>query len=154
MEFSLEQLDAVSESLVADLVKNASRDHATVVTFSGDLGAGKTTLIQSLARKIGVAEDLQSPTFVIYKIYHVSSGPADSMPAVPFKHVVHGDMYRLESSDEIRDLGWGQLVLDPENILFIEWPEKIADIVPPWATRIALAHQDGGASRIVTVENS
>ena len=145
MEFSLEQLDTVAENLAADLVSDSRGDRAAVVTFSGDLGAGKTTLIQALAQKLGVTQDLQSPTFVIYKIYHTPS-------RLPFKHIIHGDMYRLESSDEIRDLGWDQLVLDPENILFIEWPEKIADIVPPWATRITLAHQDGGASRILTVE--
>ena len=78
MEFSLEQLDRAAAKVVDAINSTKLDNHATLVTFSGDLGAGKTTLIQEIARQLGVAETLQSPTYVIYKRYG---------------NVVHGDMY-------------------------------------------------------------
>ena len=126
MEFSLEQLDRAAAKVVDAINSTKLDNHATLVTFSGDLGAGKTTLIQEIARQLGVAETLQSPTYVIYKRYG---------------NVVHGDMYRLESSEEIKKLGWDDLLSNPNNTLLIEWPEKIADVVPNWAIRVMLSQK-------------
>ena len=77
MEFSLEQVPDKAKDIVMSAERNASPNHATLITFSGDLGAGKTTMIQEIARLLGVREDLQSPTFVIYKIYKSNDGNLD-----------------------------------------------------------------------------
>ena len=125
MEFSLGQLSNIAEQVIAAAKRSFAAEHATLVTFSGDLGAGKTTLIQEIAKQLGVTETLQSPTYVIYKRYG---------------NIIHGDMYRLESSDEILKLGWNELLADPKNILLIEWPEKIEAVIPEWAVKVVLRH--------------
>ena len=127
MEFSLEQLPQIAEQVVTKINQIKSKEHAVLVTFSGDLGAGKTTLIKEIAKQLGVIEDLQSPTYVIYKRYG---------------NIIHADMYRLESSDEVLKLGWNELLADPKNILLVEWPEKIASVVPEWAMRVTLSHKN------------
>ncbi len=132
MEFSLEQLPMVADQIITKMNQVSSQDHAVLVTFSGDLGAGKTTLIKEIAKQLGVVDDLQSPTYVIYKRYVLSS-----------KSLIHGDMYRLESVDEIVKLGWNELLADPKNILLIEWPEKVAAGIPDWAIRVVLRHKNG-----------
>ena len=142
MEFSLQQVPDGAQDIILSAERNASPDHATLITFSGDLGAGKTTMIQEVARLLGVREDLQSPTFVIYKIYEIpKAGPVS---AFSFKKFVHGDMYRLESADEIVKLGWGDLLKDPKNLICLEWPEKVAEVVPAWAIHVVLGHTERG----------
>ena len=133
MEFELKDLAAVAQKILDTANQTKSNDHAMLVTFSGDLGAGKTTLIQEIARQLGVIEDLQSPTYVIYKRYG---------------HVIHGDMYRLESEQEILNLGWEELLKDPKNILLVEWPEKIAGVIPEWAVKIILGHNEKNSRKI------
>lgn len=133
MEFSLEQINKAAEMVVSAINTAKSDEHATLVTFSGDLGAGKTTLIQEVAKQLGVTETLQSPTYVIYKRYG---------------NIIHGDMYRLESSDEIKKLGWDELLANPDTILLIEWPEKIVDVIPEWAVKVKLQYKGEGMRHI------
>lgn len=147
MEFSLGQLPKAAEQIIAVAKRSFATDHATLITFSGDLGAGKTTLIQEIAKQLGVTETLQSPTYVIYKKYSLRSAIAESLPlkegdSEPWGYLVHGDMYRLESVDEILKLGWDGLLTDPKNILLIEWPEKIAKVIPGWAVQIKISHMN------------
>ena len=147
MEFSLEQLPQVAEQVVTKIHQSLSQDHATLVTFSGDLGAGKTTLIKEIAKQLGVTDDLQSPTYVIYKRYSTSprfaKGEVDPLliQGEGIQTVIHADMYRLESSDEILKLGWNELLADPKNILLVEWPEKVADVIPDWTVKVILQHK-------------
>lgn len=139
MNFSLNELSAIATEVIKKAELNKSSEHATLITFSGDLGAGKTTLIQEIAKQFGIAEDLQSPTYVIYKKYEL----ADQS----WKFLIHGDMYRLESSNEVDTLGWDDLLKNPENILLIEWPEKIADKIPYWALKLKISHINQGELR-------
>ncbi len=146
MEFSLEQLPQIAEEVIAAAKRSFAAEqvnsHATLITFSGDLGAGKTTLIQEIAKQLGVTETLQSPTYVIYKRYSLPTllegATADGLRGA----LIHGDMYRLESSDEIVRLGWNELLADPQNMLLIEWPEKIIDVIPEWAVKVTLRHKE------------
>jgi tRNA threonylcarbamoyladenosine biosynthesis protein TsaE len=156
MNFSLKELPAIAAEVIQKAVLNKSSDHATLITFSGDLGAGKTTLIQEIAKLLGVEEGLQSPTYVIYKSYRLDKPhPAASPSALsckerdsePWKLLIHGDMYRLESSNEVDSLGWEDLLKNPENILLIEWPEKIADKIPDWALKVTINHINQGEMR-------
>lgn len=140
MEFSLEDLSQIARDIIQKEQDKKSPDHATLITLSGDLGAGKTTLVQEIARQLGVEQALQSPTFVIYKVYPLRRPAADPLP---WKTLVHGDMYRLQSPEEMQLLGWEALLADPENIICIEWPEKIEGIIPKWASQITLKHGEG-----------
>ena len=152
MEYTLEQVPQIAEHILAIVRDTQASDHATLITFSGDLGAGKTTLVQEIARQLGVVEDLQSPTFVIYKRYVIPLGHLQNTPQPPLKEgeshqpwltLIHGDMYRLESAEELEKLGWSELLTDPKNIICIEWPEQVTGALPEWATCVSIHHLGG-----------
>jgi tRNA threonylcarbamoyladenosine biosynthesis protein TsaE len=140
MEYSFDQLAEIAKYIIDHATKNKTTSQATLITFSGDLGAGKTTLIQEIAKQLGVGDTLQSPTFVIYKRYVI--------PQSPWKYLIHGDMYRLEHANEIEKLGWNELLNDPENLLCIEWPEKIQTVVPKCAIATTITILDQNRRKI------
>ena len=88
-----------------------------VVSLSGDLGAGKTVFVQGLARALGVETQVTSPTFTIVHEYR------GRYP------IVHLDVYRLDSFQEVLDLGYDEL-LEPEAILVVEWGDAVAPLLP------------------------
>ena len=97
-------------------------NRATVVGLYGDLGAGKTTFVQAVARELGVSETVNSPTFLIWKRFMIY----DSR----FKNLIHCDAYRLKSGEELKRLRFNELLADPDNLIFVEWADKVADILP------------------------
>ena len=117
---NLDDLHAFAETVVSELVPQ--EEGATVVGLYGDLGSGKTTFTKEVAQILGVTDTLQSPTFVIMKNYRLSTGD--------YKLFVHIDAYRLEHSSELLNLGWKELISNPDNLIFIEWPERVTDIMP------------------------
>lgn len=106
-------------------------DGAAVVALSGDLGAGKTTFVQAAALSLGVREPVKSPTFVIMQIFEISDRA--------FRRLIHIDAYRLKDLHELEVLGWRELVADPENLIFIEWPEQVPGALPVSASRVTLS---------------
>ena len=116
-------------------------EQATVVALSGDLGAGKTTFTQSFAQALGVTHQIQRPTFNLMKIYTT----AHKM----FHTLVHIDAYRFDSPEELVRLGWQEILADPRTIICLEWPERVASIIPITAKNITLEHVDEGKRRIV-----
>lgn len=113
---------------------------ATVVTLSGDLGAGKTTFTQGIARALGVEEHVTSPTFVLEKVYELTDQK--------WKRLIHIDAYRLVSEHELEVLGWHDMAADPGNLIIIEWPEMVAELIPADAVRVALSG-DGDVREIL-----
>ncbi len=105
--------------------------HATVVALQGDLGAGKTTFTQGIARALGVGESVTSPTFVIEKIYELTEQN--------FTRLIHIDAYRLTDAHELEVLGWHEVVADPLNLIIVEWPEHVAALIPENAIHISFA---------------
>ena len=93
----------------------------------GDLGAGKTTFTKAVASVLGIEETVASPTFVIEKIY---ATPLKFRGTSKFKHLIHIDAYRLESGQELLKLGWQEICENPQNLILIEWPEKVQEILP------------------------
>lgn len=93
-----------------------------VIALHGNLGAGKTTFVQGLARGLGVTKNIISPTFIIMRTYELEN---DS-----FKNFYHVDLYRIETEHDVEGLGLLELMNDPENIVVIEWPEKIGKLLP------------------------
>lgn len=86
-----------------------------VVFLYGDLGAGKTTFVQGLAKGLGIKQRVNSPTFIIARKYN------------KFFHV---DLYRLTSLDEVKNIGLEEMFLN-NNVVVVEWPELIESIAPP-----------------------
>jgi tRNA threonylcarbamoyladenosine biosynthesis protein TsaE len=112
---------------------------ATLVTLSGELGAGKTSFTQGVASALGISEAVTSPTFVLEKIYEL---PEDASRG--FKRLVHIDAYRLESGRALPPLGFDELMQDKHNLILLEWPEQVADGLPTAHTRITLEVADTG----------
>lgn len=97
-------------------------DAATVLGLYGNLGAGKTALTKEIAFLLGIKDGVLSPTFVIMKVYELSNQR--------WKHLIHIDAYRLESSKELLSLGFNDLINDKDNLIIIEWPDLVSDIMP------------------------
>ena len=118
---SVEETEKVAKNFI-DKISMGVYDKALVVGLYGDLGSGKTTFTQSIAKIFGITEDITSPTFVIEKIYPIDHAK--------FTNLVHIDAYRLDSAKELLVLDWERTVGDAKNIIFIEWPERVAEILP------------------------
>lgn len=118
-------------------------NHATLITLSGDLGAGKTTLTQAIARELGITENIISPTYIIMKNYALPPLLAgEGGGEVNFKALIHIDAYRLDSSDELLRLGWDKLMSDPNNLIILEWPKRVEGVLPKERIQAILNHVD------------
>ena len=127
------ETEAVGAALAAQLKPGS------VITFTGDLGAGKTAFTRGLARGLGVEERVTSPTFTIVNEYEGGRLP-----------LFHFDMYRLGSADELFDIGWEDY-LARGGVCAVEWSENIADALEEGTIRVDIrrgAHDD---QRIITI---
>ena len=116
---SLDETRDLARDFLASL--RASETGATVVGLSGDLGAGKTAFTQAIARELGLTENITSPTFVLEKIYKLANQK--------FGRLVHVDAYRLDSGEELLKLGFQDLLDDKNNLIIIEWVERVKEIL-------------------------
>lgn len=138
MKMTLENLSNIAR----DIIKKAhdqKSDSAIVIALEGDLGAGKTTLTQEIARVFYIKERVISPTFVIMKRYNLpaQTGVLDEK----FKYLIHIDAYRLEKSEELFKLGFQKLLEDKDNLIIIEWPENVPECIPKNTLRVKLSHE-------------
>jgi len=132
--YSLEEINQVAEKIL----KQAS---SRTFIFYGQLGAGKTTLIQSLARKLGVKDRLASPTFSLVNEY---TNEKDEL-------LLHFDLYRLENVEEAYDIGIDEY-LSSDAWIFIEWPDKIVPLLSDDYQKIEIIRQDSG-QRLLTISS-
>ncbi len=133
---TVKDLDNEARRLVESL--SPQKESALLVTLSGPLGAGKTTFTQAAARALGVTLPVTSPTFVLMKTYSLPSPQK-------FSRLVHIDAYRLASAAELASVGFSAIVHDPENLIFLEWPENVAEALPPPHVAISLQIVPTGA---------
>lgn len=124
---TLAELADIAREVLASCVQ---KETATVIALTGDLGVGKTAFTKEFAKLLGVSHEVTSPTFVIMKSYPIANHPF-------FKTLTHIDAYRIESEDEIRVLGFAELLNDPTQLICIEWPEKIQNSIPADARTIS-----------------
>ncbi|MFA5942319.1 MAG: tRNA (adenosine(37)-N6)-threonylcarbamoyltransferase complex ATPase subunit type 1 TsaE [Candidatus Paceibacterota bacterium] len=132
---TLTELEVEAACFVAEL--SPQEGGATLVTLSGDLGAGKTAFTKAVARVLGVEETITSPTFVLEKIYQLSPKYGSTKPI--FKRLVHIDAYRLEVGSDLAPLGFDELMQDAGNLILLEWPEKVLDALPTPTVRLSLS---------------
>ena len=126
------ETEAVGEALATTL------SPGTVIAFTGDLGAGKTAFTRGLARGLGIGERVTSPTFTIVNEYEGGRLP-----------LFHFDMYRLESSEELFDIGWEDY-LRRGGVCAVEWSEQVADALVG-ALRVDIRRGEGERGRVITV---
>ena len=137
---TLEEFNAEAARFVGTLAPQEGG--ATLITLSGELGAGKTAFTKAAAQTLGVSDTVTSPTFVLEKIYLLPAGGA-------FKRLVHIDAYRLERGSELAPLGFDELMQDTGNLIFLEWPENVADAPIAPTQSLALSVEPDG-SRIIS----
>jgi tRNA threonylcarbamoyladenosine biosynthesis protein TsaE len=130
---SLAELDnAASEILTFDA-------NYRIFLFYGEMGAGKTTLIKSLCKQLGTSDNVTSPTFAIVNEYTGAKS-----------NIYHFDFYRLKNQSEAMDIGFEEYVYSG-NYCFIEWPEKIPDLLPLHYVTVKIQALDAN-SRSITVQ--
>lgn len=128
-----DEVDALAEKVLAMAVSasetsgQAGLNSTVVITLQGELGSGKTTFTKALAHRLGIVESVTSPTFVILKRY-----PIPESASMPFANLIHIDAYRAEGSSDMEKTGLRDFIntSSQKNILCIEWPEIISDILP------------------------
>ncbi|HNX11151.1 MAG TPA: tRNA (adenosine(37)-N6)-threonylcarbamoyltransferase complex ATPase subunit type 1 TsaE [bacterium] len=121
--------DKQTESLGKKL--GAACQGGEVFALFGDLGAGKTCLTQGIAKSLGLKSKVNSPTFVIMKMYEVKKHKS-------IKHFYHIDAYRLSSAQELEAIGALDYLNQPDTVSVIEWPERIKKVLPAKAQKIKL----------------
>ena len=132
----------------------AHKDKAVVLALSGNLGSGKTTFVQGLAKGLGIEQRIISPTYIIMRNYKV---PQYKVQRTKYKGFYHIDLYRLEKNPpggeasierEITNLGLKEIWSDPKNIIAIEWAERAKGIIPQNATWIEFENVAKGKRKI------
>lgn len=108
-----------------------------VVSLSGDLGAGKTTLTQAICEGYGVSESVTSPTYALVHRYDAEKSP-----------VYHVDLYRLDNESQLTNIGWDDLLAE-RALVIIEWPERAGNRMPEGHLHIDIEYVDGDAGRRV-----
>jgi tRNA threonylcarbamoyladenosine biosynthesis protein TsaE len=108
-----------------------------VVSLSGDLGAGKTTLAQAICEGYGVSEAVTSPTYALVHRYDAEKSP-----------VYHVDLYRLDNDSQLTNIGWDDLLAE-RAVVIVEWPERAGNRMPDDHLHIDIEYVEGDAGRRV-----
>jgi tRNA threonylcarbamoyladenosine biosynthesis protein TsaE len=131
MRLSADELSRFGEAVGAGLAAPA------VIGLSGEMGTGKTTLVQAICRGLGARALATSPTYALVHHYEARATP-----------VYHVDCYRLKHPDEARDLGFDDMIRESAVVL-IEWPERAGAWAPPLDRHFRLAHDPDPTIRVV-----
>lgn len=142
MEYQIPTLAAVATAAEAIVVALPASSTACVLALHGDLGAGKTTFVQTLARYLGVDDTVTSPTFVIMKSYHTTHEL--------FTQLVHIDAYRIDDIDEMRPLRFREILAAPESLVCIEWAERIETLLPEHTIHLTFSGNEETRTIIVS----
>ncbi|HUG13049.1 MAG TPA: tRNA (adenosine(37)-N6)-threonylcarbamoyltransferase complex ATPase subunit type 1 TsaE [Opitutaceae bacterium] len=128
---SPEETRALGERIAQEMAPDA------VIALEGDLGVGKTTLVQGIARGLGIVRHVTSPTFTLYSVYHGE------------RTLVHLDAYRLDGATSAEELLIEDF-LQPPYCLVIEWPSRISSWLPSHTRTLELSILEPGVHRIRT----
>lgn len=123
--------------LVVDFILQVN-PRPRIITFTGDLGAGKTSLIKKLIASLGSADTATSPTFGLLNDYSLPNG----------KKVYHTDWYRIKHTSELLDAGMDEL-LDEADLMIVEWPEIGESLLPKDCMRIEIEHAQEDRNYII-----
>lgn len=132
--YGLEDIPDVVEKLYALL------SSCSVMTFTGPLGAGKTTLVRLLLQRCGVTDLITSPTFTYVNVYE--NGSSETF--------YHFDVYRIKSLNEFKAAGFDEYLYQPSSWAFIEWPEIIEPLLTHNVCRVTIEYE--GIKRTMTIE--
>jgi len=109
--------------------------NALVFALRGDLGSGKTVFVQGFLKGLGIRKKITSPTFVLIKNYLITQLPN-------YQNVYHIDCYRIRKPGELLKLGLENILKNPQNVVLIEWAEKIRKVLPKKAIWLKFKHRE------------
>mgnify|MGYP001557898709 CR=1 FL=1 len=125
---SAEETKKIGSDLIETLKRPIILKQALIIALEGNLGSGKTTFVQGLAKGLKIKESVLSPTFLILKQFPIS--------LKKLKDFYHIDAYRLKNPEELLELGFDDLIKNPGNLIAIEWTDKIKKILPKHIMKI------------------
>ena len=128
--FSLDEINEVAQKIL-------SQNPKKVILFNGNMGVGKTTLIKSLAKNLGVNDATSSPTFSLVNEYQIANN----------QYIYHFDVYRLKSETEALDMGIDEYLYSG-NWCFIEWAENIPNLIPDEHSTITIEQLPDGKRKL------
>lgn len=106
-----------------NFLEKIKKENKNIIILNGDLGSGKTTFVQNIAKNLNIKENINSPTFTISKRYNISEQEK-------WKKLIHLDLYRLKKESDLKFIGLENDIQNKENLIFIEWPEIAKKILP------------------------
>ncbi|MGG7036840.1 MAG: tRNA (adenosine(37)-N6)-threonylcarbamoyltransferase complex ATPase subunit type 1 TsaE [Flavobacterium sp.] len=131
--FSLDEIQKTAQKIISENPKK-------IILFHGNMGAGKTTLIKALAKELGVTDMTSSPTFSLVNEYSANDN----------QRVYHFDFYRLKSENEALDMGVDEYLYSGDWC-FIEWPEKIPNLIPEGHTTVKISLTPEGKRHLLLI---
>lgn len=114
-----------------------------VISLEGNLGAGKTVISKGIAQGLGITEVVNSPTFVLMKVYSVKRGSIENL--------IHVDAYRLSGHEELLNIGLGDYIGQSNSVVLIEWGDKVKEILPQQVIRVQV-EQKGETERVIIIK--
>jgi tRNA threonylcarbamoyladenosine biosynthesis protein TsaE len=133
---SVKETEKIAKIFLKKILEDfSSHDGASVIGLVGNLGAGKTTFMQAVAKHLGIKDKVRSPTFVIIKKYPLEKNQKNKK----YDFLFHLDAYRLSSEKELLSLGWKEIIENEKNLVFVEWPQNVIKIIPPHAKFIHIS---------------
>ena len=120
----------------------AKKSKGRIFALVGELGAGKTTFVQAFLKELGVKGRVMSPTFVIMRSYQLKDG----------RKAYHLDGYRIKKAKELIDLGFKELIKDSNNIILIEWADRVKKLLPPETIWLEFEHGKNSRERVIKIK--
>ncbi|MCD6402514.1 tRNA (adenosine(37)-N6)-threonylcarbamoyltransferase complex ATPase subunit type 1 TsaE [bacterium] len=144
------QTRKLGEILGKEVLKTLPKKKALVFGLLGDLGGGKTTFLKGFAKGLGIKEKILSPTFILMKKFQI---PNSKTQIPKFKYFYHIDCYRIQKPQEILSLGFKKIIFDSQNVVAIEWADRILKKMPKGTVWISFEFLDKD-KRKITVSNT
>lgn len=138
------QTKNIAQALAETLLETQPAKGARVLALAGELGSGKTTFVQGFAKGLLVKERILSPTFILLREFRVRHSF--------FRTLYHIDCYRLDNPvSELLHLGFKNIIVDPHNIVVVEWADRIKTLLPRDVLWIRFSHSDKN-KRSITIQ--
>lgn len=137
-----------TQKIAKDLaLKIVGSNGPAIIALEGELGAGKTTLVKGFARALGIKTKIKSPTFVLMKKYAIHESTALLRHRAK-QWLYHIDCYRVRDRRDLTTLGLNLIFKSSENIVIVEWPERVRKILPKKIIRVHIDHVDKNKRKI------
>jgi tRNA threonylcarbamoyladenosine biosynthesis protein TsaE len=153
---SAKETKAFGKKVLSDLIINGK---PLILALTGDLGSGKTTFVQGLAKGLGIKRRILSPTFIIMRKYRIklktrTSNLKTTTKKLKHKNFYHIDLYRLEENieSEMQNLGTDDVFSESANIVVIEWAEKGRKAIPKDAVWVKFENLGGDSRKIKIID--